>query len=123
LFAFDKAVLTPESRGMLDSLAAQIMNVRYDGILIVGHTDRFGSSQYNQDLSERRAQAVKGYLVGKNIHANSITAEGRGKSQPVTQPGDCPGAKSAKVIACLQPDRRVDVEITGTMMTGDDRGR
>lgn len=122
LFAFDKARLTPESTEMLDSLAAQIGQVRYDGILITGHSDRFGSPRYNQELSQRRAQAVKAYLVGKNIPANSMTAEGKGETQPATQPGDCPGAKSAKVIACLQPDRRVEIEVTGTT-TGDDRRR
>lgn len=122
LFAFDKARLTSESTEMLDSLAAQIGQVRYDGILITGHSDRFGSPRYNQELSQRRAQAVKAYLVGKNIPANSMTAEGKGETQPATQPGDCPGAKSAKVIACLQPDRRVEIEVTGTT-TGDDRRR
>jgi OOP family OmpA-OmpF porin len=43
-----------------------------------------------------------------------MQAEGKGKTQPETKPGDCLGKKSAKVIACLQPDRRVDVEMTGT---------
>ena len=58
--------------------------------------------------------AVKDYLVSRDIPANRMSADGKGKSQPVTKPGDCLGPKSAKVIACLQPDRRVDVEVTGT---------
>ncbi len=62
----------------------------------------------------RRANAVKDYLTSKAIPANKISVDGKGKTQPVTRAGDCLGAKSAKVIACLQPDRRVDVEVTGS---------
>ena len=69
-------------------------------------------------LSERRAQSVKDYLVSKNVQAGRIDAEGKGETQPMTKPGECPGAKSAKVIACLQPDRRVDVEMRGTKVVG-----
>ena len=83
-------------------------------ILVVGHADRFGSNAYNQRLSERRAAAVKSYLLSKGIDANRIKTEGRGETQPVTKAGECLGAKSAKVIACLQPDRRVVVEVVGT---------
>ena len=57
---------------------------------------------------------MKDYLAGKEIALNKISASGKGKSQPVTKPGECKGPKSPKVIACLQPDRRVDVEVTGT---------
>jgi OOP family OmpA-OmpF porin len=114
LFAFDRAVLKPEGKVMLDDLVRDLKGAQYDIIVATGHTDRFGSEQYNQKLSERRAQAVKEYLVSKEIPANLITAAGKGETQPVTKAGDCPGAKSAKVIACLQPDRRVDVEVTGS---------
>jgi OOP family OmpA-OmpF porin len=62
----------------------------------------------------RRANAVKDYLASKDVPASRMQAEGKGKTQPETKPGDCLGKKSAKVIACLQPDRRVDVEVTGT---------
>jgi OOP family OmpA-OmpF porin len=114
LFAFDKSVLKPEGRAMLDDLARQLNGATYSTIGATGHTDRFGSNEYNQKLSERRANAVKDYLVSRNVPAGSISAEGKGETQPVTKAGDCPGAKSAKVIACLQPDRRVDVEVNGT---------
>jgi OOP family OmpA-OmpF porin len=80
----------------------------------VGHADRFGSEPYNQNLSERRAATVKNYLLGLGVDANRVKTEGRGETQPKTKAGECTGAKSAKVIACLQPDRRVDVEIVGT---------
>jgi OOP family OmpA-OmpF porin len=114
LFDFDKAVLRPEGRAKLDEVAAVSGKIVLEVVIAVGHTDRFGSDAYNQKLSERRAAAVKDYLVGKGIPANRVYTEGKGKKQPVTKPGDCKGPKSPKVVACLQPDRRVDIEIIGT---------
>ena len=113
LFAFDKSVLKPEGRVLLDGLVAQLSGATYDNIQATGHTDRFGSNAYNQKLSERRANAVKDYLASKDVMASRIDAQGKGETQPVTKAGDCLGAKSAKVVACLQPDRRVDIEMTG----------
>ena len=113
LFAFDSAELKPEGKTMLDGLVRQIDGATYDSIVATGHTDRFGSNEYNQRLSERRAQSVKEYLVSKNVQASRIDAEGTGETQPMTKAGDCQGAKSAQVVACLQPDRRVDVELSG----------
>lgn len=117
LFAFDKSDLKPEGVAMLDTLVAELKGARYDAIVVTGHTDRIGSSQYNQKLSERRANAVKDYLVAQSVTASRIDAQGKGETQPETKPGECKGAKSAKVIACLQPDRRVDVEVTGSKTT------
>lgn len=114
LFAFDKSALKPDGKTMLDELAHQIEGAQYDKILVTGHADRIGSAPYNQKLSERRANEVKAYLVGKNIPTDRITASGFGETQPVTQSSDCLGPKSAKLITCLQPDRRVDVEMQGT---------
>lgn len=114
LFDFDKATLRPAGRVALDEFLSSIRTITPETITAIGHADRFGSEAYNQRLSERRVQTVKSYLVNHNIDANRILAEGKGESQPVTKPGECLGAKSAKVIACLQPDRRVDVEIAGT---------
>jgi len=114
LFDFDKATLRPSGRAALDQFLAGIKSITPETITATGHADRFGSAAYNQRLSERRVQTVKSYLVGQNMDANRIHAEGKGETQPVTKPGDCLGAKSAKVIACLQPDRRVDVEVVGT---------
>jgi OmpA-OmpF porin, OOP family len=114
LFAFDKSVLKPEGRTALDDFARQLDGAQYEAIFVTGHTDRFGSNEYNQRLSERRANTVRDYLASKGVPVNRINADGKGETQPVTKPGDCNGAKSAKVIACLQPDRRVHVEVTGT---------
>ena len=114
LFAFDKSVLKPEGRAMLDDLVRQLKGTTYEVVIATGHTDRFGSAKYNQKLSVRRAIAVKDYLVSQDIPASRIDAKGKGETQPITKIGECKGAISVKVIACLQPDRRVDVEVQGT---------
>ena len=114
LFDFDKATLRPEGKAKLDELVAKAGAIKLEVILVVGHTDRIGSAAYNQKLPERRAAAVKSYLVSKGIEANRVYTEGKGKTQPVT--GDkCKGnAKTKALIQCLQPDRRADIEIIGT---------
>ena len=114
MFAFDNSVLNPAGKRMLDDLTRQLSGTSYNLITVTGHADRFGSNQYNQKLSLRRANAVKDYLVSKDIQVNRIDAHGKGETQPITKTGECKGAMSAKVIACLQPDRRVDVEMEGT---------
>jgi OOP family OmpA-OmpF porin len=114
LFDFDKAVLKPEGKAMLDDLVRTLQGAKYEVIIATGHADRFGSVAYNQKLSERRANAVRDYLAAREIPLNRISATGKGKSQPVTKPDECKGPKSTKVIACLQSDRRVDVEVNGT---------
>lgn len=114
LFDFDKAILKPEGKAMLDDLVRLLQGAKFEVILTIGHTDRIGTAAYNQKLSVRRAEAVKKYLVGKGIEPNRIYAEGKGKTQPLTKPGDCKGKRGKALIACLQPDRRVDIEVTGT---------
>lgn len=115
LFAFDKSDLKPEGRTMLDNLVGQLQGVTYDRITVTGHTDRIGSGSYNQQLSERRAATVKDYLVGKDIAADRIDALGKGSTEPTTLQSDCRDTQgSRQTIACLQADRRVDVEMTGT---------
>lgn len=118
LFDFDKAVLRPEGKAKLDEVLTKAKELKLEVILAVGHTDRIGKDSYNQKLSEKRAAAVKEYLVGKGIEANRVYTEGKGETQPVT--GDkCKnmGAESGrnkKLVDCLQPDRRVDIEVIGT---------
>jgi OmpA-OmpF porin, OOP family len=114
LFDFNKATLRAEGKAKLDDVAAKSNSLVLEVVIAVGHADRIGSAAYNQKLSEKRAAAVKDYLVSKGIPANRVYTEGKGSKQPVTKAGQCKGPKSAKVIACLQPDRRVDIEIIGT---------
>lgn len=115
LFDFDSANVKPAGRADLDKLANDLRGVEFDVINITGHTDRIGRQAYNQKLSTQRAEAVGNYLVSSaGIPASKITARGVNGSEPVTQPGDCVGKKvTPALITCLQPDRRVDVEVTG----------
>lgn len=114
LFDFNSAELRPAGKEALNDFVSKMHGIDPEVIMAVGHADRFGSEPYNQRLSERRAATVTNYLLDKGVPANRLQSEGRGESQPKTKAGDCLGAKSSKVIACLQPDRRVDVELIGT---------
>ncbi|MCM2309539.1 MAG: OmpA family protein [Sulfuritalea sp.] len=114
LFDFDKAVLRPEGKAKLDKLSGDIKGIKLEVIIAVGHADRFGSDAYNQKLSEKRAEAVKAYLVSKGVEPNRVYTEGKGEKQPITKADQCKGPKSKKTIDCLQPDRRVEIEVIGT---------
>jgi OOP family OmpA-OmpF porin len=116
LFGFDRASITPSGKRALDKFTTDLNGVNYDHVTIEGHTDRIGSDAYNEKLSLQRAEAVKSYLVERDaIPANKITTVGKGKSQPVTGVGACKNLPtSVDVIACLEPDRRVDVDVIGS---------
>jgi OOP family OmpA-OmpF porin len=114
LFDFDKAVLKPEGKAAIDTeIIAKLRDVqKLELVLVTGHTDRIGSQAYNQKLSERRADAVRDYLVSKGIAKDKIETLGMGKTQPV--PGVTCAMKAMKeLIACLAPNRRVEVEVKG----------
>ena len=113
LFDFNKSTLRPEGKAKIDEVVAKANSLNLEVVIAVGHADRIGSAAYNKKLSEKRAASVKDYIVSKGIPANKVYAEGKGSTQPVTKPDQCKGGKSAQVIACLQPDRRVDIEIIG----------
>ena len=114
LFEFDKSNLTPEARSKLDNevvaKARDFGSVSH--VQIDGHADRMGSQEYNQRLSERRAETVRAYLVSKGFDASRMDTIGFGKTNPVKS---CPGNMARKeLIACLAPNRRVAVEVKGT---------
>ena len=114
LFEFDKSSLTPEARSKLDNevvaKARDFGSVSH--VQIDGHADRMGSQEYNQRLSERRAETVRAYLVSKGFDASRMDTIGFGKTNPVKS---CPGNMPRKeLIACLAPNRRVAVEVKGT---------
>ena len=117
LFDFDKAILKPEGQAVLDrEIVSRIKEVqKLELVLVTGHTDRLGSQQYNQKLSERRAAAVAAYLAAKGVAKDKIETLGMGKTQPV--PGVVCEQKNRKaLIACLQPHRRVEVEVKGEIV-------
>jgi OmpA-OmpF porin, OOP family len=114
LFEFNKATLTDKAKQTLDSEVIaklkQAGEIRY--INVNGHADRLGTSQYNQKLSEKRAEAVRAYLVSKGVDAAKVETFGFGKTLPTKS---CPDQKDRKsLIECLAPNRRVVVEIQGT---------
>ena len=108
----DAADMLPEGKATLDRLAENLVSrqAHIDSIALTGHTDRLGSEQYNYNLGLQRAQTVKNYLQGKDVQA-PISVASAGESQPVTTA--CTRATAA-LKACLQPDRRVTVDISGT---------
>ena len=107
-FAFDKATLKPGAVDKLDRLIDEIKaSDGVDRILITGHADRIGATDYNQTLSERRAESVRDYLTDRIGSAERIEVSGRGESQPIAA---CPNLTGDRLIACLAPNRRVDVD-------------
>ncbi|HEY2815884.1 MAG TPA: MtrB/PioB family outer membrane beta-barrel protein [Casimicrobiaceae bacterium] len=112
LFDFDKAVVKPEGKAAIDSqVVGKLAQVqKLEVVLVTGHTDRLGSDAYNQKLSERRADAVRDYLVSKGVPRDKIETIGMGEKQPVVQ---CDQKNTKELIACLQPNRRVDVQVKG----------
>lgn len=110
-FDFDSATLKPEGMATLDDLAERLAVTRYDTLTIVRHADRVGSVEYNQGLSERRAGAMRDYLVAHGIDGQKIAASGVGKSQPTAA---CPNLSGTRLIDCLQPDRDAELTASGT---------
>jgi OOP family OmpA-OmpF porin len=107
MFEFDSAKLSADTPKLDEIAAALNANPSIDNVVITGYTDRLGSDKYNQKLSERRANSVKEYLVSKGIAANRLVAEGKGEANPVVT---CNNKKRVDLIACLEPNRRVEVE-------------
>lgn len=122
LFGFDKYNLRPEAVATLDQLAARLSQTNVQAVRVEGNTDFMGTEQYNQALSERRANTVANYLVSRGVPASKISAVGLGESQQQMQ-AQCQAEvnklgkkvsaakKRAALIACIEPDRRVDVQI------------
>ncbi|MGL4767984.1 MAG: OmpA family protein [Formosimonas sp.] len=79
-------------------------------VTITGYTDRIGSPAANMALSQVRANSVKSYLISQGIPAHVLIAQGRGADNPVV---DCPGPKKPATIACLMPNRRIELTING----------
>lgn len=119
LFAFDKAALRPEAKDVLDPLVNRLKDgARLKGIAVNGFTDYLGTEKYNLTLSQKRADAVKDYFVAGGVPADKVVAVGQGSANAsMTQ--DCSSKYKFKkghrapaaLKACLEPDRRVELEI------------
>jgi len=110
LFDFDHSTVKEAGKKTLSEQVVVPMteNPQVDLFLITGHADRLGSDKYNQKLSEQRANSVKAYLVSQGIEANRLHAVGKGESEPTVK---CDEKNRKKLIQCLQPNRRVELEI------------
>jgi outer membrane protein OmpA-like peptidoglycan-associated protein len=104
-FDFDKATLRPENRELLSRIAGILLTSKDYSIAVYGHTDDIGTEEYNQRLSERRAKAVRDYLVEAGLDPAIVTTEGFGKTQPLV-PEKTPEARAK--------NRRVEVGIVNT---------
>lgn len=93
LFDFDKSVLKPEGRAVADEVAASMKAHREDTLVLEGHTDNIGSDEYNNALGQRRADAVKRYMVEQGIAPERVEAKSFGESQPAV-PNDSPGNRA-----------------------------
>jgi OOP family OmpA-OmpF porin len=116
LFGFDSSTVNANGKVALDKLSTDLRGVQYDSIKVTGHADRLGSASYNDALSSRRANAVADYLVqAGGVVRGKVSASGAGETAPLTKAADCRGASpTPALVTCLQPDRRVEVEVHGT---------
>ncbi|NYT57374.1 OmpA family protein [Alcaligenaceae bacterium] len=104
-FDFDKSTIKPEGRQVLDQVASQAGTINLETLIATGHTDSIGTEQYNQGLSQRRANSVKAYLVSKGVATDRIYVEGKGETSPVASNSTREGRAQ---------NRRVEIEIVGT---------
>ncbi len=115
LFDFDMAVLKPSGRQALDEQIVMGMrsHPEVELLIVTGHADRIGTDEYNMRLSERRANAVRNYLIQQGVAAGIIKVVAKGESEPDPEANTretCRGLDRSRLIACLQPDRRVTVQ-------------
>jgi len=104
-FDFDKATLKQGGKDRIDAEITKLGQVDLNSVIAIGHTDSIGSDAYNQKLSQRRAQAVKDYMVSKGVSADRIQIKGMGESQPVADNKSKEGRAK---------NRRVEIEFNAT---------
>lgn len=115
-FDFDKENLNAGGMKVLDDFVKDLRGMKYEHITVRGNADRIGTEAYNMKLSVRRAETVRDYLIiTGGVAAIKLDTSGVGESQPDTKAQQCDNMKDRKALVnCLQPDRRVDVEVHGT---------
>jgi len=110
-FGFDDAALLPNGTAALDKLIADAHGQTYDTLTVVGYTDPIGNEAYNLDLSKRRAEAVKAYLLKNGLKVDNVKVVGAGSQSPLVLPEQCAGMSGAALQTCYAPNRRVTVEL------------
>ena len=116
LFQSDKSALSPAGRDTLDAFVSRIGGLDTQSVMAIGYADRRGSEAANLILSEERVGAVKSYLVSKGVAADRVRTSAWGESRPSTAAGECRDADTHKNVACMQPDRHVFIEISGSRL-------
>jgi OmpA-OmpF porin, OOP family len=116
LFDSNKSNLRPAGRDSLDSFVGKIRGLEAQSVMAIGYADRMGSDASNQILSQQRVDTVKAYLVSQGVAANRIDTSARGEREPTTWATECKDANNANNVACMQPDRHVFIEISGSRL-------
>lgn len=98
LFEFDKAVIKSEFVPELDGWVEYFQSNTAEKAVIYGHTDNIGTPAYNQQLSEKRAQAVVNYMVKKGVDVNRLTAKGVGANEPIAANETAEGRKKNRRV-------------------------
>jgi outer membrane protein OmpA-like peptidoglycan-associated protein len=114
LFVFAKSGpgdILPGGRDELNKVAEALKSSKAAVVQVIGHTDLIGSHEENQTLSQRRAETVREFLVDSGLPAEGLSAHGVGETEPVKQCDD--GLPREELVACLQPNRRVEVVVKG----------
>lgn len=113
VFEYDSAMLTMESRRLLDVIARDLVKYARLRVEMQGHTDSVGSDGYNQALSRRRAESVRQYLVEQGVSADRLTARGYGEAQPIDDNGSETGRSRNRRVVMDVLENPGDVEIKG----------
>ena len=106
LFDFDKSVVKPEGKKVLDTVVERLKDINLEVVIAAGHTDSVGTEAYNMKLGARRAEAVKAYFISKGIDKTRVYTESKGETQPIA---------SNKTAAGRAQNRRVEVELVGVV--------
>jgi OOP family OmpA-OmpF porin len=114
LFDSNKSELRSAGRATLDAFIEKIGGLESQSVMAIGYADRMGTGASNQLLSEQRVNIVKSYLVSKGVAANRVQTSAWGETRPSTFAAECKDANNAKNVACMQADRHVFIEISGS---------
>jgi outer membrane protein OmpA-like peptidoglycan-associated protein len=101
LFASNQSTLLPEARTRLDQVAAVLLTTRERHITIEGHTDSQGTDSHNMDLSQRRADSVRNYLVQKEYGSDLIQANGMGEGRPIADNTNAEGRANNRRVEII----------------------